>query len=72
MFVTSLKTIRENITYLEFEEALRSIKEANDRGKLDEFLGQVQRIYDEGTDLVSAFQHALFDVLSNPGENTQP
>ena len=69
MLVTSLKAIRENTTYLEFDEVLNCLKQANDMGKLEEFLSQAEYIHTEGTDLASSFHFALVDVLQDPGEN---
>ena len=68
MLATSLKALRENTTYSDFDAMLKDIREANDHGKLEEFLSQVEYIYKEGTDLVSAFQHAMFDIVHEPGE----
>lgn len=69
LFATSIKTLRENMTYIEFDNMIRDISKANDRGKLDEFLTNTELMYAQGTDLVSAFHFAMFDIIETQGEN---
>lgn len=69
MFVISLKTLRENLTYVEMDQILRDIQDANDRGKLDEFLSQAESMYRQGTDLPTSFHYAMFDIVQDQGEN---
>lgn len=69
MFVTSLKTLRDNLTYVEMDSILSDIKDANDRGKLDEFLSQVEYMHSKGTDLATSFHYALFDIVQEQGED---
>jgi hypothetical protein len=69
MFITSIVTLRENMTYDEFVNMLKDIINANDKGKLAEFLQATQKMYNEGTDLASAFHFAWFDLINDQGEN---
>ena len=69
MFATSIKTLRENMTYVDFDSMLRTIQEANNRGKLEDLFEKVQVIYSQGTDLASAFEHSIFDIVQDQGEN---
>lgn len=69
MFATSIKTLRDNMTYVEFDGLIQNIVRANDRGKLEEFLNEAKFIYSQGTDLASAFSNALFDILVEQEEN---
>jgi hypothetical protein len=69
MFATSIKTLRENMTYVEFDGLIQNIVRANDQGKLEELLNEAQSNYSQGTDLASAFSNALFDILVEQGEN---
>ena len=69
MFTTSILALRENMTYPEFDSMLRTIQEANNRAKLEELLEKVQVIYSQGTDLDSAFEHSIFDIVQDQGEN---
>jgi hypothetical protein len=69
-FVTNTKELRENMTYLEFNDMLDLLKQANDKAILNEFLDQSEfSYYSEGTDLATAFSHAQFDLLLDPGED---
>ena len=69
-FVSSTKSLRENMTYLEFNDMLDLLRQANDKAILNEFLDQAEfNYYSEGTDLATAFSHAQFDQLLDPGEN---
>jgi hypothetical protein len=68
IFTTSLITLRENMTYVEFDNMLKDLLNANDQGKLAEFLELTQKMYNEGTDLASAFHFAWFDLINDQGE----
>ena len=69
-FVSSTKSLRENMTYLEFNDMLDLLRQANDKAILNEFLDQAEfNYYSEGTDLATAFSHAQFDLLLDPGED---
>ena len=54
---TSLKTIRENTTYLEFDRLLDYLKKANDLGLVDEFI-------DEMLDLMTVDECVFTTALS--------
>ena len=69
MFTTSLNTLRENMTYVEFDGLLRDITRANDKGKLQDFLREAKTYYSQGTDLRSAFDNALFDIVMDQDGN---
>jgi len=69
MLAISLKAIQDNVTGLEFEDFLEILCEAQDKEKLDQYLDQVKLIHSEGTDLATAFSHAQFDLLLDPGED---
>ena len=69
MLATSFKEIRDNLNVYEFEDFLEILCEANDKGKFLEYLEQVKLIHSEGTDLATAFSHAQFDLLLDPGED---
>jgi hypothetical protein len=69
-FVNNTKELRENMTYLEFNDMLDLLRQANDKAILNEFLDQAEfSYYSEGTDLATAFSHAQFDLLLDPGED---
>ena len=63
IFAMSLITLRENMTYIEFDGLLRDLARVNDQGKLEEFLKEAQTNYSQGSNLVTAFDNALFDVI---------
>ena len=69
MLAVSFKEIRDNVNQYEFEDFLEILCEANDKGKFLEYLEQVSLIHSEGTDLATAFSHAQFDLLLDPGED---
>ena len=69
MLTLSFKEIRDNLNMYEFEDFLEILCEANDKGKFLEYLEQVKLIHSEGTDLATAFSHAQFDLLLDPGED---
>ena len=69
LFATSIKTLRENMTYVEFDSMLRHITEANNRGLLEDLLARVELSYSQGTDLASAFEYSVFDIIVDQGEN---
>ena len=59
--ILAIKTIRENTTYLEFEQLLQFLKHANDLGLIDEFIDEVHHImYVDNTDLSTAM--AMVDL----------
>ena len=69
MFVTSLKTLRENLTYVEMDQILRDIVDANNRGMLEELLTQAEGMYKSGCDLNTAVHYAHFDIVEVQGED---
>ena len=69
MLALSLKAIRDSVTVQEFEDFLEILCEANLKEKLDQYLEHVKFIHSEGTDLATAFSHAQFDLLLDPGED---
>jgi uncharacterized protein with von Willebrand factor type A (vWA) domain len=69
IFTTSLITLRENMTYVDFDSMLGTIERANNLGKLPELLHKVEQIYSQGTDLASAFEHSMFDITRDQEEN---
>lgn len=69
MFAISIKSLRENMTYVEFDAILRDIKDANDKGKLEDLLDRVQDMYSNGTDIHTSFHYAMFDIVHNQGDN---
>jgi hypothetical protein len=69
MLAVSFKEIQDNVNQYEFEDFLEILCEANDKGKFLEYLEQVKLIHSEGTDLATAFSHAQFDLLLDPGED---
>jgi hypothetical protein len=69
MLALSLKAIRDNVTAAEFKDFLEILCEANLKEKLDQYLEHVKFIHSEGTDLATAFSHAQFDLLLDPGED---
>jgi len=53
--ILAIKTIRENTTYIEFEQLLQFLKNANDLGLVDEFIDEVHHVmYLDNTDLSTA------------------
>ena len=69
MFVTSLKTLRENLTYVETDQILRALVDANNRGELTALLENAEFMYKDGTDLSTAFHYAMFDIIEHQGED---
>jgi len=69
MFAASLIAIRENTTYIEFDNMMSCVSKANDRGKLEEFLNQAQAIYSQGSDLTSAIANPLSDHFVDQGQD---
>lgn len=69
MLSQSLIYLRENLTYTEFDALMFAIQDANDKGKLSEFLSQVTFLHTQGSDLATALEHAHFDVVQDVGEN---
>ena len=59
--ILAIKTIRENTTYVEFDQLLQFLKPANDLGLVDEFIDEVHRVmYVDNTDLSTAM--AMVDL----------
>lgn len=53
--ILAIKTIRENTTYIEFEQLLQFLKNANDLGLVEEFIDEVHHVmYLDNTDLSTA------------------
>ena len=62
-----IKNLRENTTYVEFDDILNSVKKANDLGDLDRYLDSVEFLINvEGLNPASAFQKAFVDLISEP------
>jgi hypothetical protein len=69
-FATAIKTLRENLTTLEFNTALDTLKEANDRGILNEFIDEAEySYYNEGADPMSAFYFATAELFTDSIKN---
>ena len=69
-FATAIKTLRENLTSLEFNAALDTLKEANDRGILREFIDEAEySYYTEGADPMSAFDFARDELFIDSIKN---
>ena len=55
--ILAIKTIRENTTYVEFDQLLQFLKKANDLGIVDEFIDELHQVMNiENSDLTSALQ----------------
>jgi len=66
-YIESLKCLRENTTFIEFDDILNSIKRANDLGDLDRYLDSVEFIVNvEGLNPAEAFQKAMVNLISEP------
>lgn len=62
--ILAIKTIRENTTYVEFDQLLQFLKKANDLGMVDEFIDELHHIMSiENSDLTSALQIVNFEIL---------
>jgi len=69
-FATAIKSLRENLTTLEFNLALDTLKEANDRGILSEFIDEAEySYYNEGADPMSAFDFATAELFTDSIKN---
>ena len=66
MLNISLTALKEQLQEDEFEDFLDLLVEANQRGKLVEFLDLTSKIRYEGTDLASSLNHAHFDIVLDP------
>jgi hypothetical protein len=63
----SIKHLRENTTFIEFDDILNSIKRANDLGDLDRYLDAVVFLSSvHGLNPAEAFQKAMDDLVSEP------
>lgn len=71
MLNISLTALKEQLQEDEFEDFLDLLVEANQRGKLVEFLDLTSKIRYEGTDLASSLNHAHFDLFVASGENLE-
>ena len=65
----SLNEISEVLDYNEFKQAMEYLTRSKYHGRLDEYLYEVKNMYINGADLVSAFDHAYFDLFLNPEKN---
>ena len=66
-YIEGIKTLRENTTYIEFDEILNSLKRANDLGDLERYIDSVEFIMNvEGLNPASAFEKAFHDLASEP------
>jgi hypothetical protein len=62
--ILAIKTIRENTTYIEFDQLLQFLKKANDLGIVDEFIDELHQVMSiENSDLTSALQIVNFEIL---------
>jgi hypothetical protein len=62
--ILAIKTIRENTTYVEFDQLLQFLKKANDLGIVDEFIDELHQVMNiENSDLTSALQIVNFEIL---------
>ena len=62
--ILAIKTIRENTTYVEFDQLLQFLKKANDLGIVDEFIDELHQVMSiENSDLTSALQIVNFEIL---------
>lgn len=65
--ILAIKTIRENTTYLQFNEILDLLREANDKGLLSEFVDQAEYLFEtEDHDFANAFDSAYYDIVQDP------
>ena len=65
----SLNEISEVLDYNEFKQVMEYLTRAKYHGRIDEYLYQVKYMYINGADLVSAFDHAYFDLFLDPEKN---
>jgi len=66
-YIEGIKRLRENTTFIEFDDILNSIKSANDLGDLDRYLDSVEFLMNvEDLNPASAFQKAFQDLTSEP------
>jgi len=62
--ILAIKTIRENTTYVEFDQLFQFLKKANDLGMVDEFIDELHHIMSiENSYLTSALQIVNFEIL---------
>lgn len=66
----SVTEISEELDYNEFKTVTEYLTRAKYHDNLKEYLDDVQKIYHEGTDLATAFDHAYFDRFLNPEKNS--
>ena len=67
-FARTLMAFGKVLDTEQFAEVLDYCVGAKEKGKLDEYLEQVYKIFEEGTDLVSSFHYAFYDILMEPGD----
>jgi hypothetical protein len=65
----SITELSEELDYNEFRTVMEYLTRAKYHDNLKEYLDDVQKIYGQGTDPVSAFDHAYFDRFLNPDKN---
>ena len=66
-YIEGIKILRENTTYIEFDEILNSLKRANDLGDLERYIDSVEFIMNvEGLKPAWAFSKALVELTSEP------
>lgn len=65
----SLSELSEEFDYHEFKQVLEYLTRAKYHDRLKEYLLQVEKMYNEGADLASAFDHSYFDLFLNPEKN---
>ena len=68
-FSIALNEISNELDSEQFAELMDIIVDAKDKGKLSEMLSQASFMVEEGTDLVSSFHYAHFDLVAGTGEN---
>ena len=66
-YIEGIKRLRENTTFIEFDDILNSIKSANDLGDLERYIDSVEFLMNvEGLNPASAFEKAFHDLASEP------
>ena len=67
-FTIALKEIGNQSDPEQFAEILDACVGAKEKGKLDEYLDQAYKLFEEGSDLASAFHYAFYDIVVEPGD----
>lgn len=66
-YIEGIKRLRENTTFIEFDEVLNNIKKANDLADLDRYLDSVDYLINiDGLKPAWAFEKALIEITSEP------